>query len=462
MDPGSPRTPIGGGQQRPLGQGGPRVPLGQPAPRGPAIAPQGGAPQPQRVSLQQPQTAAQQQAAQHAAQQRPAQPGPSAQTVTGGLKPGMATANDPNLKPLERLFALMAQYDASDLHLKSNCAPIMRVKGEMKPMQYKALSSDEIYDLLRAITSPEDLKLYDETGDLDFAHRLPDAVGQRFRLNVFRDKRQNALVARRISAEIPTFEQLNLPVAPMRKIIEAEDGLIILAGVTGSGKSTTIAGMIDYLNVHHPLHIITVEDPIEYEFVNKRSFISQREIGSDCVDFKAAIRTLVRQDPDVILIGEMRDQETFDFGLTAAETGHLVFGTLHAGTVAQSIGRILGLFPPERHPQLRQGLQFNLRAIVCQKLLPSPKFGRVPINEILIATPIVKKILGEGEDKKLQGVVQGGGTDGMMTFDQNILTRYNAGEIAEEVALEYATNAEQLKLAMQGIVLGGAKGGIIG
>jgi len=461
------------------GDGG-RVPLG--GPRGaPRIQPPGGAAQQaaaqqaaaqqaaaqqaaaQQAAAQQAaaqQAAAQQAAAQQAAaQQSVAQAGPAV-SVTGGIRPGMASPNDPNLKPLERLFALMAQYDSSDLHLKSGCPVIMRVKGEMRALQANPLSSDEIYRLLKDITTPEQLKTYDETGDLDFAYMLPDEARSRFRLNVFRDKRQNALVARRINTDIPTFEQLNLPAGSLTRILDADDGLIVLAGVTGSGKSTTIAGMIDWVNSHYAKHIITVEDPIEYEFRNKRSFISQREIGVDCADFKAAIRTLVRQDPDVILIGEMRDEETFSFGLTAAETGHLVFGTLHAGTVAQSIGRILGLFPPSKHPVLRQGLQFNLRAIVCQKLCPSPRFGRIPINEIMIATPIVKKVLGEGEDGKLPAIIKGARQDGMMSFDQCIVERAKAGLITEEVALEFATNPDQLRLALQGIVLGG--GGLVG
>ncbi len=356
----------------------------------------------------------------------------------------------------------MGQYDSSDLHLKSGCPVIMRIKGDMRALAGNPLSSEEIHRLLAGIASEEQMKLYDETGDLDFAHMLPDAARSRFRLNVFRDKRSNALVARRISTDIPSFEEMNLPAKSLVSILDAEDGLIVLAGVTGSGKSTTIAGMLDYVNTHHAKHIVTVEDPIEYEFKNKRSFISQREIGVDCKDFKAAIRTLVRQDPDIIMIGEMRDQETFEFGLTAAETGHLVFGTLHAGTVSQSIGRILGLFPVNKHAMLRQGLQFNLRAIICQKLLPSPQFGRVPINEILIASPIVKKVLGDGQDAKLTGIMQGARAAGMMTFDQHIKERCEAGLCTEEVGMKYATNSEQLRLALQGIDLGGGRGGITG
>jgi twitching motility protein PilT len=417
----------------------------------------------QMQQLQQMQQMQQMQMAQAQAQAQAAQQAAAAGqpvvSVTGGMRAGMANPNDPNLKPIERLFALMAQYDSSDLHLKSGVPVIMRIKGEMRALQGNPLSSDEIYRLLKEIVTKEQLRQFDETGDLDFAHRLPDQAGSRFRLNIFRDRGKNALVARRISTEIPTFEQLNLPKDSMIRILDAEDGLIVLAGVTGSGKSTTIAGMIDWINVNFAKHIITVEDPIEYEFKNKRCFISQREIGTDCMDFGAAIKTLVRQDPDVILIGEMRDMETFEFGMIAAETGHLCFGTLHAGTVAQSIGRIVGLFPAERHQLLRQGLSFNLRSIVCQKLCPSPQFGRIPINEILIATPIVKKILAEGEDAKLTGVMSGARQDGMMTFDQCILDRANANFITEEVALEYATNADQMRLRLQGIDLG--SGGLV-
>jgi twitching motility protein PilT len=458
--------------QRPLGQPAPSSGQQRPLAAGPGQQQPQRAPQ-QRVQLGQPVSVTPVSVTpvsvtpvsvtvtpQGAASAAPAQPAAPAQSVTGGIRPGMANPNDPNLKPLEKLFALMAQYDSSDLHLKANCPIIMRVKGDMRPLAGAPITSEQIYEWLKDITTPEQLAHYDKTGDLDFSHMLPDQARSRFRLNVFRDKKTNALVARRISTRIPSFEELNLPGNSLTRILDCQDGLIILAGVTGSGKSTTIAGMIDYLNSTQPLHIITVEDPIEYEFKNKRSFVSQREIGVDCENFKAAIRTIVRQDPDVILVGEMRDPETFEFGITAAETGHLVFGTLHAGTVPQSIGRILGLFPTEKHPMLRQGLQFNLRSIICQKLLPSPKYGRIPINEILIATPIVKKILADGDDKRLMGVMAGAKDDGMMTFDACIVDRAKAGDITEEVAMEFATNPEQTRLALQGVVIGGSKGGL--
>jgi twitching motility protein PilT len=372
----------------------------------------------------------------------------------------VAAAPAPSAPPLdvstlgrfERLLYSMEGYGASDLHLKTGAPVVMRIRGEMKALSQQPLSNDEIYDLLREVTKPEQLRLYDESGDLDFAYMLPNKA--RFRFNVFREKRSTALVVRRINTSIPNFEQMNLPGDTLRQITSAEDGLIVLAGVTGSGKSTTIAGMLDYINSTYSKHIITIEDPIEYEFANKKCYVSQREIGVDCVNFKAAIRTLVRQDPDVVLIGEMRDQETFEFGLTAAETGHLVFGTLHAGTVAQSIGRILGLFPPDKHPSLRQGLEFNLRAVICQKLLKSikPGIARVPILEIMVCNPAIKKLIKEGKDKEINTIVARR-EDGMMLFDQCIVERCNDGYVSREQAIEAASNPEQLKMALQGIQL---------
>ncbi|MEZ0229201.1 MAG: type IV pilus twitching motility protein PilT, partial [Planctomycetota bacterium] len=358
----------------------------------------------------------------------------------------------------EQVLALMGQYKASDLHLKAGCPVIMRISGLMRPLAGQPLTSDDIRRLLGDVASPEQLKIFDETGDIDFAHQLPDR--SRFRLNAFHDKRANAVVVRRISTNIPKFRDLNLPQDTMEKLSSYDDGMVILAGVTGSGKSTTIAAMIDHLNETDARHIITIEDPIEYEFQNKRSFISQREIGVDCLNFKAAIRTLVRQDPDVVLIGEMRDHETFEFGLTAAETGHLVFGTLHAGTVPQSIGRILGLFPTDKHTILRQGLEFNLRSIICQKLLPSinPQFSRVPVLEIMVVNPIIKKLIREGEDVKISQVMSGARSEGMMTFNQCLNERVKQNLISEQVALEVSANPEQLKMMIQGIELGSAKG----
>ncbi|MBI3724849.1 PilT/PilU family type 4a pilus ATPase, partial [bacterium] len=361
---------------------------------------------------------------------RASQVGKAAEPVAAAATP------TETLKPFEQILAVMGQYSASDLHLKVGCAPVLRISGIMRPLAAAPLTGEDIHRLLLDVATPDTMKTFERKGDVDFAHALPDR--QRFRLNAFRDKRAISIAVRRINMTIPRFSELNLPEQTFQKIARFEDGIVLFAGITGCGKSTSIASMIDYLNETEARHIITVEDPVEFEFQNKKSYISQREIGIDCLDFKSALKSIVRQDPDVILMGEMRDEETFEFGLSAAETGHLVFATLHAGNVAQSIGRILGLFAPEKHSTLRHGLEFNLRAIICQKLLPSinPSFLRVPVLEVMIVNAIIKKLLREGEDGKIPQVIQGCRTEGMMTFNQSLCERVKSGLIAEHVALE--------------------------
>jgi twitching motility protein PilT len=232
--------------------------------------------------------------------------------------------------------------------------------------------------------------------------------------------------------------------------------LILVCGVTGSGKSTTLAAMLEHINDSRRCHIVTIEDPIEYLYRDKKAFVNQREVGIDVEDFKTALKYVVRQDPDVILIGEMRDRETFEAGLAAAETGHLVFGTLHSSTVAATIGRILDLFPAEREKQVRAALRFNLRGVICQKILPSTRKGVsvVPALEIMIATPTVAKLIAEGEDHKLDTVIRGGAEEGMVDFNSSLVRLVKEGLIAEKTALEASGNPEQLKMNLKGIFLG--------
>jgi twitching motility protein PilT len=223
--------------------------------------------------------------------------------------------------------------------------------------------------------------------------------------------------------------------------------------VTGSGKSTTIASMLDYINEREPLHILTIEDHIEYVFADKKSYINQREIGLDVRDWHKALKDAVRQDPDVILVGELRDKDTFEAGIYAAETGHLVFGTIHASSAASTLGRILDLFPAEFHQAIRQSLAFNLKAVVAQKLLPSIKPGvhRVPTNEIMILNPTIRELIVKGEDKKLPDAIKIGFLEGMMDFTENLTQLVNRGDIDKQTAIEVAPNPEQLKMALKGI-----------
>jgi twitching motility protein PilT len=269
---------------------------------------------------------------------------------------------------------------------------------------------------------------------------------------LFKQRGRLSLVSRRVNNVIPDFKTLGLPES-IEKLCHYNDGLIILAGVTGSGKSTTIASMLDYINGREPLHILTVEDPIEFVFTDRKSYINQREIGLDSIDWHKALKDAVRQDPDVILVGELRDIETFEAAVHAAETGHLVFGTIHASTAASTINRILDLFPPAKHNAIRQALANNLKSIVAQKLIKSikPGAGRVPTNEIMIMNPTIRELISKGEDKKLPDAIKIGFLEGMVDFNENLRQLVERGDITREVALEVSPNPDNLKMVLKGI-----------
>ncbi len=366
----------------------------------------------------------------------------------------VSSGEQAELRGLERLLRLMSKYSASDLHLKVGNPPILRVQGKIRYFDAESLDGPAIEEMLVEILTASQRETFNRGGDLDFAYSIPK-VG-RYRINAFRQRGSVSLAIRRVNTDVPTFEELNLRVDAMRWLAAQRQGLVIVAGVTGSGKSTTLASTIEYINTERRCHIITIEDPIEYLYRDKKAFVNQREVGIDVPSFAAALRSVVRQDPDVILIGEMRDRETFETGLTAAETGHLVFGTLHSSTVSQTIGRIIDMFPPDRERQLRQSLAFSLKGIICQKILPASKegVGLVPVQEILIATPTVQKLILDAEDKKLEGVVRGGREDGMQDFNQGLLDLVARGLISEKTALEASNNPEQLQMNLKGIFLG--------
>ncbi len=364
----------------------------------------------------------------------------------------------PGRPEVERLLEAAHKFQASDLHLKAGSPPILRISGNPITLKTPPLTAEAVRALIWGILTPEQGRTLETTGDLDFAYFLPD--GRRFRMNAFRERNCYALAARRINMTVPTFKDLYLPEKAMSKISHTEEGIVLLAGVTGSGKSTTIAAILDYINERGRYHIVTVEDPIEYVFTDKKSFFNQREVGTDTVDFKAAIRALMRQDPDIIMVGEMRDAETFEFGLTAAETGHLVFGTLHASNVTQCFGRILDLFPANRQDQIRMGLHFNLKAIICQKLLPCIKPGipRIPVVEVMIINPIIRELIANNEIAKISDIVANAEEEGMQDFTGALCKLVQTGFLEEKVALEAAPSAESLRMALQGFRV---KGGIL-
>ncbi|MCE9531279.1 MAG: PilT/PilU family type 4a pilus ATPase [Planctomycetes bacterium] len=344
---------------------------------------------------------------------------------------------------------MVMKHEASDLHLKVGLPPMMRIRGDICRSNGPPLTQEHMERLLLPNLKPALREILDKEGGVDYSY----VVGQdecRFRVSLFKQRGRLSLVARRVNSSIPNFKDLGLP-ETIEKLCHFPEGLVILAGVTGSGKSTTIASMLDYIADREPLHILTVEDPIEFTFTDKKSYINQREIGLDVMDWHKALKDAVRQDPDVILVGELRDVETFEAAVHAAETGHLVFGTIHAASAATTINRILDLFPPTKHGAIRKALANNLKAIVAQKLLKGLKKSRVPTNEIMIVNPTVRKLITEGEDGKLPDAIKIGALEGMIDFTENLRQLVERGDVDKATALEFAPDPEKLKMAFKGI-----------
>ncbi len=359
---------------------------------------------------------------------------------------------EPKKEPeANKLFRMVMKLQASDLHLKVGQPPMMRLRGDIRRTEMRPLTQEDMERLMYPLLTGKQRKILDEEGGVDFSY-VVGADECRFRVSLFKQRGRLSLVSRRVNNSIPNFSTLGLPPI-IERLCKFPEGLVILAGVTGSGKSTTIASMLDYVNATEPLHILTVEDPIEFVFTDKMSYINQREIGLDSRDWHKALKDAVRQDPDVILVGELRDIETFEAAVHAAETGHLVFGTIHASSAGTTINRIMDLFPPDKHAAIRAALANNLRAIVAQKLVKSIKPGtsRLPTNEIMIVNPTIKKLIQEGEDKKLGDAIRIGYQEGMVDFNENLRQLAERGDIEKTVALEYSPNPDQLKMMLKGI-----------
>jgi len=350
---------------------------------------------------------------------------------------------------LDALFNQMPDLEASDLHLKVGNPPIFRIDGELHRTKAEPLTESQLYSLVEEWLGKEKMRQLEERGSLDIGH---DFGRGRVRVNVFLQKGMVGLAARMVKDNIPSLEELHLPAA-LERIVDIKQGLVLVCGITGSGKSTTLASLIDMINRKHRYHILTIEDPIEYLHRDARSIVNQREIGIDCRDWADALRAAVREDPDVILVGEMRDQETFQAGLIAAETGHLVFGTLHTSSAASTIGRILDLFPPDKHSLIRQSLSFNLKAIVGQKLIPSFRkdVHVVPVVELMFMTPAISKAIEEGEDARITDLISVGREVGMQTWTQSFVDMIRKGFIEKKVALQFAPNKDALQMALRGI-----------
>jgi len=353
---------------------------------------------------------------------------------------------------MSRLLSVMEKHDASDLHLKVGSPPIFRIHGKPRRLKGDGLSNDDVLEMIHSIMTDRQINLFTENKVHDFAYSEP-GVG-RFRVNAYYQRGSVSVAARRVNTYIPSFEELNLPPI-LKKVSQVQSGLILVGGITGSGKSTTLAAILDSINKSRSCHILSIEDPIEYLFRDGKAFVNQREVGIDVESFSSALKYVVRQDPDVVLIGEMRDAESFDTALMAAETGHLVLGSIHSSGSPQTIGRVLDLFPASRHDGIRQLLRFNFVAIICQKLLKGKqkKFPRVPCVEIMLATPVVRKLIGEREDVKLADAIQAGREDGMQTFNHSLADLINKDLIVKEAAFKASPNPDALKMELKGIHL---------
>jgi twitching motility protein PilT len=351
---------------------------------------------------------------------------------------------------LRELLHKAVEVHASDVHIKPHSEPYFRISGGLVESGFERLTSEYVWEILRQILPPHMTAKFGDTHEADFSHH-EEGVG-RFRVNIFMGQSVPVIAMRHVKTEIPTVESLRLPLQ-IKTFAQVERGIIILSGTTGSGKSTTLAAIIGEINHTVRRRIITVEDPIEYLFVDDQSVVTQREVGLDTLSFDEALKHLMRQDPDVILIGEMRDTLSIRTALLAAETGHLVMSTLHAGTADLAVPRMLDVFPAQEQPHIRMGIAANLYAVVCQRLIPDTLGGQIPAVEIMINTPTVKKLLEKNQLDVLAAAVETGREDGMQTFNQSIYDHIMAGRISEEEGMMAATNPQALRMNLQGIFL---------
>lgn len=347
----------------------------------------------------------------------------------------------------------MKKLNASDLHLKTGIPPTYRIGGTLRRTDVPPIAADSrvIEELMQPIIPPKRAHLYEETGGLDFAYHLPD--GDRFRINIMRAGEHMHAAIRRVKAEIPNFEELHLPPIYKKLADECREGLVLICGVTGCGKSSTMAAMIDYINSTRSCHIVSIEDPVEYVFTPKKAIVSQREIGLDLDTFANGLRSAVRQDPDVIFVGELRDKETIIAALQAAETGHLVFGTIHTADTMQSLTRILEFFPREQHTFIRSAVANGLQAVMAQRLLPAidPNILRVPATEVLLGDATVKDKIRDGEDEDLPAIIAQNVEAGMHNFNHSLARLVNESLVYMDTAVEYSPNREQLVSEIRGI-----------
>jgi len=342
---------------------------------------------------------------------------------------------------IDAFFKLMNEQGASDLHLISGSQPILRVHGDMERVKYKALENDELKAMLYEIAPENKIKVFEETGDVDFAYEIPNLA--RYRANYFQQKWGVGAVFREIPSTILTAEQLGLPKV-ITKLSMLHKGMVLVTGPTGSGKSTTLAAMMDYVNRNKKSHIITVEDPVEFVHKSQSCIVNHREVGVHTKGFKSALRGALREDPDIILVGEMRDLETIELALEAASTGHLVFGTLHTQSAAKTVDRIIDVFPAHQQSQIRTTLSESLKGVISQNLFKRiDKKGRMAVLEVLVVTPAVSNLIREGKTFQIPSAIQTGKKYGMQSLDDAILVALEAKKVSPEDAYDKAIVKER-------------------
>ena len=350
------------------------------------------------------------------------------------------------MRPIDEILETAITLNATDIHLQAGLPPVYRVQKRLIQKGGTRLGPQEMEELVFSLMTDQQKRLFREKLDYDFSCSVPGRA--RFRVNAFRQRDSVAAAMRRIPFEIPSFESLGLP-ASLADLTQLRRGFVLITGAAGHGKSTTLAALIDRINTERQLHVVTIEDPIEYLFVHKQSVVVQRELGTDVGSFAGGLRAVLREDPDVVFVGEMRDFQTIEAALTAAETGHLVFSTLHTKTPAQGIDRIVDVFPPHQQSQVRVQLANVLHAIVTQQLLVrSDGAGLVVAVEQLVASPAVRNLIREGKTFQMQSLIQTGSAAGMVTMEQSLKSLYERGLITYEDALEHAFDAREFMRLM--------------
>lgn len=354
--------------------------------------------------------------------------------------------NDATSIQIQQLFKVMVENDASDLHLVVGSAPAMRIHGDIVRVKLGKLRPEDTKRMVYQVLTEMQKKELEKNMELDFSFGVKGLA--RFRANVFYSKGNISAVFRQIPSVIPDFDQLSLP-AVLMEMTNASNGLILVTGPTGSGKSTTLASILDRLNQTEHGHIVTLEDPVEFVHPHKSSVVNQREIGADTMSFHRGLKSLLRQDPDIVLVGELRDIETIEAALTVAETGHLVFGTLHTNSCIQSINRIVNVFPGDQQDRIRTLLSFVLQGVVAQQLLPKVGGGRALVQEILVPTPGIRNLVRENKIHQIYSQMQvGQEKTGMVTMNQSLIRQVEKGNITGETALMYTTRPEELAKAL--------------